>query len=512
VGFRMFEIKSPLSLPRISALLSLLVVLALLSMAMTTYKIAQEIDSEARRAEESALDNALEFIKDKLKIRNDIDFDDQIYNSVVNKRDINEIRKQTYRRIDGQSDSLFSFLIDGDDRIYYSSINQGAVEDDKAIGLTAPIRPMIDRLRERARSMIVDSGDDSTSRYVADARQALHAEGLIAADIAKFDSGPALVTAAVILPKDAGLLQGRKFTVIAHVRPFNASVYAVIAEAANIKSIGPASDLPGRANHALRNMAGQPVVTVSRTVSPPGARIIGAAKPIFFGSFALFLVTAAVSALILQRLIQKLTDGERAALFSARHDGATGLANRAWFRENLIARSIDGRASGKQFALALIDLDYFKAINDSMGHAAGDAVLLEVAKRLIGQQNKISFCGRLGGDEFVALSPDLSDEQFQEWGRSLRLALMHPVTFEGKAIQVSTSIGIAISCAASDTDLMKQADMALYRAKREGRGCERLYDPIEDCEMVAANINIDVLRERAGILRVTRCEDTANAA
>jgi diguanylate cyclase (GGDEF)-like protein len=486
----------PRFLPRIAALLCLLVALALASVAITADRIAREIDAKTMLAAEAAVGNALAFIRGKIRLRNDINFDNDMHRGLVVERSPDVIRAHTYVPGGGAADQVHSLLIDSAGAVYHSSLTSTALSADESADMAAAMRPLLDALRERARRFIVDDGSGRLT-YAGDPEQPLHAAGLIEADVARVGGRPALVVAAALLPRDPALLSGRDVSVIAHVRPFGPEVYGVLSEAAHLPSLGPADAGPGKASHALRDMAGQPVTMVSHDHMPAGAAIIDAARPIFHLTFALFIGMAMLSTFLLQRLTRRLAHGEAAALHHARHDAMTGLANREWFGVNLSLRQAATRAGRGSFALALIDLDYFKAINDTLGHAAGDAVLVEVAARLRGPDAGAAFAARLGGDEFVALSPEMADEEIADWGNRLRLTLMRPAMIGGTRIDVSTSIGIAVSGAAEGTELMKLADRALYRAKRDGRGCVRLYDVAVDGAEVSVEADIDTLRNAA---------------
>jgi diguanylate cyclase (GGDEF)-like protein/PAS domain S-box-containing protein len=153
-------------------------------------------------------------------------------------------------------------------------------------------------------------------------------------------------------------------------------------------------------------------------------------------------------------------------LHQAYHDGLTGLANRALFRERLAAAV----ATGRPTAILMIDLDGFKGINDTRGHHVGDAVLLAVAGRLQACIRAADTAARLGGDELAALLPDTdADTAARIAGRFLE-SLGEPVrTDDGDLLRVRASVGIAAGgCDDADT-LLRQADAAMYTAKRRGR-------------------------------------------
>jgi diguanylate cyclase (GGDEF)-like protein/PAS domain S-box-containing protein len=174
------------------------------------------------------------------------------------------------------------------------------------------------------------------------------------------------------------------------------------------------------------------------------------------------------SALARQRTEQRMRH-------EALHDPLTGLANRTLLRDRLehaIARSERERGAT---AVLFIDLDNFKAVNDSHGHAAGDAVLVESAKRLQAAVRPGDTVARIGGDEFVALCEDVDADSALAVARRLQEALRPPFTTGGVEHQLSASIGVARGDSEPER-LLGDADAASYRAKAAGRGRVELFE------------------------------------
>jgi len=160
----------------------------------------------------------------------------------------------------------------------------------------------------------------------------------------------------------------------------------------------------------------------------------------------------------------------------ARFDALTGLANRRHFDEHIAEAVARAHRSGAGLALLAFDLDRFKQINDSLGHAAGDAVLVEFARRVRECVYDVDLVARLGGDEFVVLveySPDAASGE--RMARRLLTAMQRPFLVDGVELVVSTSIGIGLlRPVSSAAALMQLADSALYDAKSRGRATWRL--------------------------------------
>ena len=172
--------------------------------------------------------------------------------------------------------------------------------------------------------------------------------------------------------------------------------------------------------------------------------------------------------------ITQRKEAEMTIAHMALHDPLTGLANRTLFHDRLEQQISSFEQHDRNLVLLACDLDYFKAVNDLMGHCAGDALLRAIADRLRQTASERDTVARLGGDEFAIIMHG-SAHSSEAIGLAQRIvaAVQQPVIFEGHALVVSMSIGIAIwtgqdqTCSADE--LLKKADIALYRAKADGR-------------------------------------------
>ena len=163
----------------------------------------------------------------------------------------------------------------------------------------------------------------------------------------------------------------------------------------------------------------------------------------------------------------------------ARFDPLTGLANRYTFHDQLEKTLARASRFRRRMALMMLDLDHFKEVNDQHGHDVGDAVLVAASTRLGGCIRKVDTMARLGGDELAVIKTDFDEpEHAAMLARRLLMSLEEPFEIDGHHIQISVSIGIAVyPPGESDPQgLIKQADLALYRAKGDGRNTFRFYD------------------------------------
>jgi diguanylate cyclase (GGDEF)-like protein/PAS domain S-box-containing protein len=163
----------------------------------------------------------------------------------------------------------------------------------------------------------------------------------------------------------------------------------------------------------------------------------------------------------------------------AHHDELTGLPNRSLIRDRLDQAVLNAQRNGKSLALAFVDLDGFKLVNDGLGHNAGDELLKVVGRRMGACLRRNDTLGRLGGDEFVILLPDVSDQALAITPvlEKIRQAVTEPVLIGDQAVQVSCSMGVAMYPRDGDDPktLMMNADAAMYRAKDLGSNNFQFY-------------------------------------
>lgn len=186
---------------------------------------------------------------------------------------------------------------------------------------------------------------------------------------------------------------------------------------------------------------------------------------------AWFMVTGRSRAL---RLAAGMTEELR---HMAQHDALTGLPNRALFSDRLQHELARAKRHGGHFALIFLDLDNFKPINDNYGHAVGDRLLQQVARRLHEGVRASDTVGRIGGDEFVMLVPELAEpEAALELAEKIRQVVRQPYMVDGRQLHITCSLGVAVypEDGSDEIALTKRSDEAMYRAKESGRDSVRL--------------------------------------
>ncbi|MFO0752789.1 MAG: EAL domain-containing protein, partial [Thermodesulfovibrionales bacterium] len=171
---------------------------------------------------------------------------------------------------------------------------------------------------------------------------------------------------------------------------------------------------------------------------------------------------------------------EDAIRYQANHDLLTGLPNRVLFTELLLRGIAQAGRNRKRLAVLFLDLDRFKNINDTLGHSAGDQLLKEVAVRLLHPVRESDTVARIGGDEFVLLLPDITHSQDVDTiVEKIMTAFKTPFFIAGNEVHISTSIGVSVYPDAGEyaEELVKNADIAMYHAKEQGRSNYQFYSP-----------------------------------
>ncbi|PKN42690.1 MAG: hypothetical protein CVU60_04835 [Deltaproteobacteria bacterium HGW-Deltaproteobacteria-18] len=189
------------------------------------------------------------------------------------------------------------------------------------------------------------------------------------------------------------------------------------------------------------------------------------------------LVVASVNAQVVAEAVERVMVH---LSHMAEHDLLTNLPNRSLLADRLVQSILLANRHGSKLALMFLDIDHFKRINDSLGHAIGDQLLQSVARRLQASVRNSDTVSRYGGDEFVILLPDIGDSQSViHFAEKLIQSVGKPHLISGQELRVTLSIGITM-CPDDGADadvLMHNADLAMYQAKRRGRNSYEIFSP-----------------------------------
>lgn len=376
------------------------------------------------------------------------------------------------------------FILDATDRPIYASVRGSPVSVERYEILSRDFQYLVNSVRGR------EGG--SNGRHDRNPNQPLNVENTVRttprpthdSHIMLIGGRPAAASAMLIQPSTQNYVRPRgQWPVLLSVRYLDSSFLAELSSRQLISSPRfSRSFSPQAGEHAvpLQTEWGKQIGFLIWKPELPGTGILWRLVPL---NFAIFLVLASLMAVVGRRLRNaagELASAEAHAAHLAFHDSLTGLPNRALFQRRLEELTIGCDAAANCFALVIIDVDEFKLTNDTLGHDAGDALLVAFANRLKGAVRSEDTVARLGGDEFalILIGPNAANELEVLAGELLKI-LGEPCEHRGKQVQCRASIGASIyEGGGSAQNVLKHADLALYEAKASGRGVFRIYDPV----------------------------------
>lgn len=377
------------------------------------------------------------------------------------------------------------YVVGPDGLLRYAALDEKTVSLSPGQRLPEDLEPLARRLRSEMATASAGL-DDST--------EAVSELGILEA--VRLDGRPVLVAVSPVVATTDRLPQ-KPGTELLHlsVQNLDATMAGRISRPGDLAqaSFDPTPPTGSHAiGHPVKDAAGNTLTWLKWTPNRPGLRMVHEMLPAI-GLSVLFGL--GLLGWLLRRLwiaSQQLHRSEAEARYLANHDPLAGLPNRMHFEETLVGALDLERRGGPSVTLLSIDLDRFKAINDTLGHAAGDELIRQVAVRLRKQVRSSDTVARLGGDEFGVILLGMSGEEtISSFCGGLVHMLSKPYTLAAGQAHVGASVGVAIaSRIGGDMEaVLRCADAALYRAKRDGRARFRLFTPEMD----------DVLRRRGEI-------------
>jgi diguanylate cyclase (GGDEF)-like protein len=441
--------------------------------------VVDKINESALQRERVALERGIKLLGDlhASEVLSQTMWDTAFRNVVLSKRQ-DWIRENFGKEALSSEGVQQLYIVDGGGKVIFSSEIEAAPPPNKVAPLLAAAQRPIERakaLYKAARS----SGEGFDERLPG-----AMTDGIYVNDMIRIGGQSAMITVSPFTPDAEDQETPQEPTLLLGVQVMTETLLDKLESLSHINGLEHVSAhhtaLTGEHSHAIRDAQGNVVTHVTWDFSSPGVAILRAALPAIALSLGLIALMTLVATFTVRRLTRRLAESEQAAIHASRHDAATGLANRGWFMNVFTGVLTRSGKQGGTFAVMLIDCDYFKTVNDTLGHAAGDAILRAIAARLKGLDGRLTIAARLGGDEFAAVTTQLASRtEAATAARLLESTLMQPVTFEGRELNVSVSVGAAVFETPSTLSIdawLAKADMALYRAKRDGRGCSRIYD------------------------------------
>jgi len=371
-------------------------------------------------------------------------------------------------------------IVDGRDDLAYSLLRVPA--DADAYDLRAQLVPIVSLLRGRlvavpAGAMPVVAGQDPAK------------PGRSTALIERFLGHPAIVSA-VAIGSDADLAQGNGGAPIAiSAKYLSKDVLDEIGQRLELNGLhmtDGAATASGEYSFTLADAGGDAVASLAWKPTHPGGTILHSVLPFIAVAFGGFALLVGLILRYMRRAAEEIREGESQLRHLALHDPVCGLPNRIFFSERLESVINAVRAGGPTAAVFYIDLDHFKDVNDTLGHHIGDELILNVTQRLSRIMRGDDLVARLGGDEFAIITTCASDSySLQAIAGRIIAAVCAPYMISGHNIIIGASIGIAVidRRARDSADILRYADMALYRAKNEGRNRACIYDAAMDADL-----------------------------
>jgi diguanylate cyclase (GGDEF)-like protein len=370
-------------------------------------------------------------------------------------------------------------VVDGSDQIKYKLFQSPG--DPGGTDVRAQLAPTIDLLRGRLNA--------AAPRTIPILQQNPRKPGRRTALIQQFAGRPAIV-AAVAVGTDADLALGNDRAPIAfaieYIDQNMLRAIAQLLQLPGLRQIDDPKQAGGQQVADIADLQGEPLVRLAWTQTRPGGQIVDRVLPFIAVAVAGFALLAGLMILYMRRATEAIVSGETQLRHLALHDPVCGLPNRIYFGERLESVIAEVRRGGPSAAVFYIDLDHFKDVNDTLGHHVGDALILSVTQRLSRVVRGHNLVARLGGDEFAIITSCPSDSySLQAIAGRVISAVCAPYSINGNNIIIGASISIAVidRRAGDAADILRYADMALYRAKNEGRNRACIYDAAMDADL-----------------------------
>jgi diguanylate cyclase (GGDEF)-like protein len=379
-----------------------------------------------------------------------------------------------------------AYVLDPADRPLYSTHGRTRGSPADFAKVREKVLPLVNSLRNAMRGHAADNvAEHDLSPGVS--------------DLLMVDGHPSIVSVKPFLSDSGDIEQplGSEFVHIA-IRHLDGSFVDTIRRDYGLKEarfVAPGAPLlPGENAQPLLSRSGEMVGEFAWQPFAPGSRVFARLAPVLVLASAL---GGAIVLLLMRRIAKRtreLSESNATVRHLAFHDGLTGLPNRALFEDRLEhALQVFRRTADHPLALLFLDLDRFKAVNDTLGHAAGDELIREFGRRLGATIRASDTAARLGGDEFAIIQTDVSSlKDTDDLCQRIVEAASAPFTIGGSQVHVGVSIGVALAGkdGLDPAELTRRADIALYEVKATGRGHYALFNPAMD-EPIRARQNAE---------------------
>ena len=397
------------------------------------------------------------------------------------------------RWLEPMRDHDMIWVIGSSDQLIYGQTGRHLKDPHAPQAAFVFLRPIIDHLRGRAEL------PDRAVRLIARSPERRRVAETV---LLQMFLGRLTVLSAVPIAPDGESALGGPAPLVISVRFLESTLLTSIGEQlnlANLRMISGREAPYGDHTFDIVDAAEDFVVRFAWTPKRPGAEIIHSVVPFLGIALAGFALLTGLVLRFMRRTAETITAGENRLRYLALHDPLCGLPNRNYFSERLEQIIVEVQHGGAPSAVLYIDLDHFKDVNDTLGHPVGDELIRNVTRRLSGSLRADDVVARLGGDEFAVITSVSADHAVLLGVADRIIAMLSaPFSIDGHTIVIGASIGIAIIDSRSDggaADVMRYADMALYRAKNEGRNRACVYDAAMDADLSNRKLVEQDLRE-----------------
>jgi diguanylate cyclase (GGDEF)-like protein len=445
--------------------------------------------TSAQRADEVSLDHEQQLFKQSITNQGERVLR-EIESSVISERGMAKIRLEydpqwMEKHIGLGLQEFFNHdivvIVDPTDHVKYQRLRRPNSDPNWINAIRPSLDPILDYMRGRTNDVpgsttpLVEPKDAAARSRLALVELVMHR--------------PAVVAAVAVAPARAGSAVPEQPPVAIAVKFLDDRVLTEVGRRLQLQHLRKIDDptLAG-ADHVtdIVDTQGKTIASFAWTPSRPGAQIVQSVVPFVAVALAGFALMVAMVLRYMRRTAQTIEAGETQLRHLALHDPLCGLPNRIYFSERLEAVMAEVRRGGPTAAVFYIDLDHFKDVNDTLGHHVGDELILNVTQRLSRALRGDDLVARLGGDEFAIITTCASDSySLQAIGGRIISAVCAAYVINGHNIIIGASIGIAIidRRAGDAADILRYADMALYRAKNEGRNRACIYDAAMDADL-----------------------------
>lgn len=390
----------------------------------------------------------------------------------------------------------FSWMIfaDASSRTLLAVENGQKVDPELGARTLKWVDDLIEKANDLYETALVAKGAGWALRSTETDKDALAAPlpGIHAADLRMIDGKMSIVVVQAVVPRTLDIPASRRRPVfMITVKPFTGRMVRDMEDRLNINNLGfaPLRQVPKGSIQVAISDCFQPACMVAAwTPRAPGSFVRSETLPsviviAMLGSLIMAFIAARFGA-----VFSALQTSEAENRHLAKHDRLTGLLNRSGFDDVLHASL--AKVTERPFSLLCLDLDKFKAVNDTHGHPAGDAVLKTLASRFAARVANRGVVARLGGDEFVIiLDHTVSRPDVMALADALLVETQVPVPFEGQSLRVGSSIGVAFAPEHGKIarEIVPLADQALYLAKRRGRNRVQTADDLAVADHLPQN-------------------------